>query len=159
MRSFAKRGPGLAQQCARARPRRRRAYGIIIINGCVLLVCCRKIAEQRGPRVATSSLLPQADFSGGFTIRDEIERAESHEKAERMYSGRVDEESSCGVCDEVEQIFLREITCPTSKYLHGDLRSECIFSTLFIEDTRFFFFSQRNLTWLRLKSLIKYLVV
>ena len=49
------------------------AYGIIIINGCVLLVCCRKIAEQRGPRAATGSLLPQADFSGGFTIRDEIE--------------------------------------------------------------------------------------
>lgn len=33
-------------------------------------VCCRKIAEQRGPRAATGSLLPQADFSGGLTIRD-----------------------------------------------------------------------------------------
>lgn len=126
MGSFAKRGPGLAQQCSRARPRRRRACDIIIINGCVLLVCCRKIAEQRGPRAATGSLLPQADFSGGFTIRDEIERAGSREKTERMYSGWVDEESSCGVCDEVEQkfkLFLREITYPTSKYLHGDLRN------------------------------------
>lgn len=47
-----------------------RACGIIIINSCVLLVCCRKIAEQRGPRAATGSLLPQADFSGRFTIRD-----------------------------------------------------------------------------------------
>lgn len=56
-------GPGRARNNARA-------CGIIIINGCVLLVCCRKIAEQRGPRAATGSLLPQADFSGGFTIRD-----------------------------------------------------------------------------------------
>lgn len=36
----------------------------------MLLVCFRKIAEQRGPRAATSSLLPQADLSGGYTIRD-----------------------------------------------------------------------------------------
>jgi len=61
------------------RERRRRACGIIIINGCVLLVCCRKIAEQRGPRAATGSLLPQTDFSGGFTICNKIKWTESRE--------------------------------------------------------------------------------
>lgn len=73
----------------RARPRRRRGgggvRGIIIINGCVLLVCCRKIAEQRGPRAATGPLLPQADLSGEFTIRDAIKRAGSCEKGERTH--------------------------------------------------------------------------
>ena len=37
---------------------------IIIINGCVLLVGYRKITQQRGPRAATGTLLPEADFSG-----------------------------------------------------------------------------------------------
>lgn len=34
----------------------------------MLLVCYRKIAEQRGTRAATSSLLPQADLSGEFFL-------------------------------------------------------------------------------------------
>lgn len=127
--------------------------------GCVLLVCCRKIAEQRGPRAATGSLLPQADFSGGFTIRDEIERAGvAPRRPGRMCTRRTyGEKSGCGLYDEIERVFLREVTCPTSKCLHGDFARAHLLR--FSSKTRsYFFFSflQETRSDREMKSLIKY---
>lgn len=117
----------------------------------MLLVCFRKIAEQRGPRAATSSLLPQADLSGGYTIRGTsigkgggrqvskqrwrgservIGRASQTVRWEERDSG-VEKDETRGGEGGRQRLFLREATRSTSKYLHGGL-SECILSFLLL---------------------------
>lgn len=113
----------------------------------MLLVCCRKIAEQRGPRAATGSLLPQADFSGGFTIRDANRASGAREchgvrwcwmdKEDGWVAGRVTKSS--GGYFYAKLLVRRVNICMASRErVH-------LFLSLFAEDARIFLLSSEKL--------------